>query len=152
MIKAVIDEAVIVESVAATEKSALLREVVEALVAADAVAAGDVDGLCKRLEEREAHGSTGIGKGIAVPHVKSASPGGIRLAVARVPHEIDYQAIDGQKVHTVFLLVGREDQPEEHLAVLRWISGLARNADFRRFVQGAAGAVAIRELLHEMTA
>jgi mannitol/fructose-specific phosphotransferase system IIA component (Ntr-type) len=54
-------------------------------------------------------------------------------------------------VHTVFLILAPEDRADEHLQALRWISKLARNADFRRFVLAADTAEDIRELLREMS-
>ena len=74
------------------------------------------------------------------------------MALARSQEGIEYQAIDGRSVQTLFLIVAPSDQAEAHLEALRWISTLARNADFRRFVLSAAGADEIRELLREMSA
>jgi mannitol/fructose-specific phosphotransferase system IIA component (Ntr-type) len=51
----------------------------------------------------------------------------------------------------LFLLVSPATEPEAHLQCLRWIAGLARNADFRRFLLDARDADQMRELLREMT-
>ena len=151
MISQLIDSAVILPHVNATTKLDVLREVVDALVAAgrlDAVCAGTVGDL---LAARETLGSTGIGNGIAVPHVKSDEVKELGLALARAPDGIEYAAIDGRPVQTLFLLVAPADDPEAHLQALKWVSSLARNSDFRRFVQSAAAEQDIRELLHEMS-
>jgi mannitol/fructose-specific phosphotransferase system IIA component (Ntr-type) len=55
-------------------------------------------------------------------------------------------------VHVLFLLVSPSDEPESHLQCLRWIAGLARNSDFRRFLLDAETGDAIRDLLLEMGA
>ncbi|MHC5071994.1 MAG: PTS sugar transporter subunit IIA, partial [Planctomycetota bacterium] len=60
-------------------------------------------------------------------------------------------AIDGQPVHTLFLVMGPANDPEGHLQALRWVSTLARNADFRRFVLSAETEAEIRDLLEEMS-
>ena len=51
----------------------------------------------------------------------------------------------------MFLVLSRPDQADTHLRALKWISTLARNADFRRFVLSASGADEIRDLLREMS-
>lgn len=151
MIEELIESAVILENVASAEKGPVLDEMLQALVAAGRVAADDAPQIRKRLREREALGSTGIGNGVAVPHVKTDRVSRVAMALARAPGGIEYQAIDGRAVQTLFLIVAPADQAEAHLAALRWISTLARNADFRRFVVSADGADEIRELLHEMS-
>jgi mannitol/fructose-specific phosphotransferase system IIA component (Ntr-type) len=67
-----------------------------------------------------------------------------------VPGGLEWQAIDGKPVSILFLLVSPAAEPEQHLQCLRWISTLARNADFRRFLLDAADADAMRDLLREM--
>jgi len=106
--------------------------------------------MCKRLTEREAIGSTGLGNGVAVPHLKSDEVQGVTMVLARSKAGIEWQAIDGRPVHIVFLLVSPADEPEAHLRCLRWIATLARSADFRRFLLDAADVEAMRELLREM--
>ena len=150
MIATLIDEAVILDAEAPT-KEGFLDAMLDAMVAAGRVQTADRAGIGKQLREREALGSTGIGNGIAVPHVKSGKIDQICLALARSGDGIDYQAIDGLPVHTVFLILAPVDQAESHLQALRWISSLARNGDFRRFVQSAGGEAEVRDLLREMS-
>jgi mannitol/fructose-specific phosphotransferase system IIA component (Ntr-type) len=108
--------------------------------------------VLRQLHEREALGSTGLGNGVAVPHVKQTRVAEIRLAVAISAAGIPFDAIDGRPVHIMFLVLGTKGAaPEEHLQVLRWVSGLARNADFRRFARSAGSRDALRELLTEMS-
>lgn len=152
MIEELIESAVVVECLESTDKNSALREIVQAMIAADAVAEQAADEIGRKVSAREAKGSTGIGHGIAVPHVKLADAPGLVLALARSQAGLDYQAIDGQPVHTIFFIVANEDRTEDHLAALRWVSTLARNADFRRFVLSAPGEAQIRDLLREMSA
>jgi PTS system nitrogen regulatory IIA component len=105
----------------------------------------------KKIIERENLGSTGIGNGIAVPHVKDRGIERISLVLARSNDGIDFAAVDGRDVNTVFTIFAPEDHADEHLQILRWISVLARNADFRSFVRNASGEAEIRDLLHEMS-
>jgi mannitol/fructose-specific phosphotransferase system IIA component (Ntr-type) len=151
MISALIESAVIIQSLVSSTKEGALAEMMEAMVAARRVLQKDAPPIAKQLREREVLGTTGIGNGVAVPHVKSALVAQLSLLVARSAVGIDYQAIDGKPVHTVFLIVAPADQAEQHLKALRWISTLARSADFRRFVLSAKTDADIRDLLREMS-
>jgi mannitol/fructose-specific phosphotransferase system IIA component (Ntr-type) len=151
MIAALIDSAVILDNLEAAAKEDALGSALQAAVDAGRLAKKDLTAVRKRLLEREAMGSTGIGNGIAVPHVKGKEIRQMSLVLARVPKTLNFQAIDGRPVHTIFLLLAPPDDPEAHLKLLRWISSLARNPDFRKFVVTAKDAKEIRELLHEMS-
>ena len=151
MIAALIDSAVIVESLGASSKDDVLTEMLDAAISGGRAAADDKKALRKLLADREALGSTGIGNGVAVPHVKSDRIGELGLILARSQDGIEYQAIDGRPVHTLFLLLAPKSAAEDHLAALRWVSTLARDADFRRFVMAAGDDDAIRDLLREMS-
>jgi mannitol/fructose-specific phosphotransferase system IIA component (Ntr-type) len=151
MIKQLIDAAALVGELEAKTKDAALKELLAAALAAGAFPAKAARGLAKRLADREAIGSTGLGNTVAVPHVKSDDVTKATLVLARSKKGLEWQAIDGRLVHVVFLLVSPADEPETHLQCLRWIAGLARSADFRRFLADAKDAAAMRELLREMS-
>ena len=150
MIRDLVDGASLVVDIAASTKEAALKELLAAIQGAGSFAAKVAKSLQKRIVEREAIGSTGLGNGVAVPHVKSDDIDKVALVVARSKRGLEWSAIDGRPVHIVFLLVSPADEPESHLQCLRWIAGLARNPDFRRFFMDAADAKAVRELLREM--
>jgi nitrogen PTS system EIIA component len=65
----------------------------------------DSDTLLRALRRREALGSTGVGRGIAVPHSRTPLVSQLRLAYGRLPTGLDYQAIDGKPVRHFFLIV-----------------------------------------------
>ena len=151
MFSELIKSTTIVESLAASSKPKILAEMLKAGVDAGRLAAKSIARLKKKLAERETVGSTGIGNGVAVPHVKSESVSEQCMILGRSIEGVEYQAVDGQLVHTVFLLVAPAGQAELHLQTLRWIASLARSRDFRRFVQDASGEKEIRALLDEMS-
>ncbi len=151
MIAQLIEAAPMVAELAARTKDGALKELLAAAEAAGAFPAKATKGLAKRLSEREAIGSTGLGNTVAVPHVKGDDVARTTLVLARSRPGLEWQAIDGRPVHVLFLLVSPAAEPENHLQCLRWIAGLARNADFRRFLLDARDADAMRELLREMT-
>jgi PTS system nitrogen regulatory IIA component len=150
MIGKLVDGAVLVAEIAAKNKDAALKELLGAAQANSGFPAKSQKGLQKRLTEREAIGSTGLGNGVAVPHVKSEDVKGVTLVLARSKPGIDWQAIDGRQVHIMFLLVSPAEEPEVHLRCLRWIATLARSADFRRFLLDSPSVDAMRDLLREM--
>jgi nitrogen PTS system EIIA component len=151
MIRKLVDSALILPDLQAKTKEAALKELLQAAQDGGAFAKKASAGLNKRLAERELLGSTGIGNGVAVPHVKSEDIKTLTLVLGRARKGIEYQAIDGQKTQILFLLLAPQDAAEDHLRCLRWISGLARSADFRRFFIDVADAKGIRELLLEMS-
>lgn len=150
MLKDLIDAALIIENVKATSKEEVLDEIIKAAVKAKMIPARKFAAVRKILQEREALGSTGIGNGVAVPHVKADEITKTNMILSRSAAGIPYSAVDGKDVHTLFMLLAPKDAVAEHLQALRWISTLARSSDFRRFVGNASGEAEIRDLLHEM--
>lgn len=150
MIAKLVDAAAVIGELEATNKDAALKELLAAAGASGAFGATVHKALHKRLVEREAIGSTGLGNGVAVPHVKGDNVTRPVLVVARCRRGLEWQAIDGRAVQILFFLVSPAADPEVHLQCLRWIAGLARNADFRRFLLDAPSADAMRELLREL--
>ncbi|MEO0481725.1 MAG: PTS sugar transporter subunit IIA [Planctomycetota bacterium] len=134
----------------ATDKPTTLRELLGVLIDGGGVDAKDRDSILESLEERERKGSTGIGNGFAVPHVKADVTERPEIVLARSVDGLDYAAVDGRPVHVFFLIVSPVAQADQHLEVLRWVSTLARNADFRRFALAASDADSLRDLLVEM--
>ena len=150
MIGPIVESAGLVAELAAANKDAALKELLAAAKATGSFADKTSKAMLKRLQEREALGSTGLGNGVAVPHVKSDGVDRVVLVLGRSKAGLDWQAIDGRPVHVLFLLVSPADEPEMHLQCLRWIATLARNPDFRRFLLDADDAGAMRDLLREM--
>lgn len=146
-----IDRVLIRERLDADSKETALSEILAVLSEHSVVDEASLAGLRKLIDERESRGSTGIGNGFAVPHVKVDAVSRPEVVLARSVDGLEYGAIDGRPVHMLFLIVSPTDQQEEHLAVLRWVSGLARQSDFRRFALAADSADALRDLLVEMT-
>ena len=150
MIGKLVDSAVLVAEIAAKNKDGALKELLAVAQTSGGFAAKSQKTMGKRLLDREAIGSTGLGNGVAVPHVKGDEAGVVTMVLARSKAGIEWQAIDGRPVHIVFLLVSPASEPETHLRCLRWIATLARSSDFRRFLLDAADVAAMRELLREM--
>jgi mannitol/fructose-specific phosphotransferase system IIA component (Ntr-type) len=101
------------------------------------------------LAARESRGSTGFGRGIAIPHAKI---GGLRKhagVVARSVEGFDFRAIDGEPVHVLVMLISPESRTEDHLEALRWLSLVARDPDFTSFIRQARTAEDMLVVLQE---
>jgi mannitol/fructose-specific phosphotransferase system IIA component (Ntr-type) len=133
----------------AMNKEEAIREMVKALVNAGDVAADEFESIVKAIMKREELGSTGIGRGVAVPHTKH--PSGERLigTVAVSPLGVDFASLDGEVVHLFFLLVSPPDRPGDHLRALENISRQLRDDTFCRFLKQAKSAADIQQLLSE---
>jgi len=104
----------------------ILRELVGLLGIDDASA----ETLLRALERRESLGSTGVGRGIAIPHCRSAVVDRLRLAYGHHAEGIPYQAIDGLPVRDFFLIVAPPDEGVNlYLPVLGRIAQFAKDPD-----------------------
>jgi len=135
--------------VEAGTKEGVIREMAQALVDAGRIAAADLDGICKAIMKREDLGSTGIGRGVAVPHTKHPSVNRLVGTVAVSPRGIDFESLDGEPVQLFFLLVSPPDRPGDHLRALENISRQLRDESFCRLLKAAKQPVEIQQLLEE---
>jgi len=83
--------------------------------------------VLEALKKRESIGSTGIGKGIAIPHTRSVVLDDVYLVVGRSKEGVDFQALDGKPVHLFFLLCAPPQDPgTRYLITLGMIANIAR--------------------------
>src|SRR5215207_3780710 len=144
-----INVAAIKSDIGAPDKPTVIRELVESLSSAGAIAAEQVEGIVAAIMKREDLGSTGIGRGVAVPHTKHPSVQRLVGTVAVSGEGIDFNSLDGEKVQLFFLLISPPDRPGDHLRALENISRQLRDEMFCRFLKQAKTANDIRQLLEE---
>jgi len=133
----------------ADDKEGVIREMVQALVEAGRIRAADYESIVKAILSREELGSTGIGRGVAVPHTKHPSVDRLVGSVAISREGVDFDALDGEKVNLFFLLISPQDRPGDHLRALENIARQLRDETFCRFLKQAKSAEDIRQLLEE---
>jgi nitrogen PTS system EIIA component len=136
----------VVPSLKAKTKKQLLQEL--------ASRAGRLTGLPERgifdvLLQRERLGSTGLGQGIAIPHGKIAGLKGIVGIFARLAEPIDFDAVDGEPVDIVFLLLAPEGAGADHLKALARISRLLRAGSAVEKLRVSKDAAALYAVLTE---
>ena len=139
----------IIPDMDAMDKGDAIKELVSALAEGGAIKRNQRAQVLEALMKREELGSTGIGKGIAVPHARNVSVKSSIGAFGRSSRGIEFGSIDGQPVHLLFLLVSPPDEAEEHIRALKKISLLAKDDDMCRFLERAAGCEEIAQLLAE---
>ena len=141
-------EAILAE-LAAVDKEGAIREMVQALCKAGKVEPGEFESIVKAILKREELGSTGIGRGVAVPHTKHPSVDRLMGTVAVSGPGVDFASLDGEVVHLFFLLVSPPDRPGDHLRALENISRQLRDDTFCRFLKQAKTIEDIQQLLNE---
>ena len=139
----------IVADLKSTERDGAIRELVEALAAAKAIAAKDVDTIVKEIIDREKHGSTGFGKGVAVPHAKHTAVKKRVGTIGRSAAGIDFAALDQAPVYSVVLLLSPVSNPDGHLQAMENIFRNLQHDTFRRFLRQAGTTREIVDLLEE---
>ncbi|BDI59812.1 PTS sugar transporter subunit IIA [Qipengyuania nanhaisediminis] len=107
----------------------------------------DADAICEGLEQREALGSTGFGRGIAIPHCRSSAVNRPTMALLALEHPVDFKAADAIPVSIVFGLVSPEDAGATHLHALAAISRLSRDETMLSALNDAPDAEALYALL-----
>ena len=144
----IVDQAIVPELVAG-DRDGVLRELVSSLAGAGALEASAIDEVVAALIKREQNGSTGFGKGVAVPHVKHAKVSRMAGTIGRSTAGIDFAALDHQPVYSVVLLLSPEAQPQQHLQAMNIVFSNLQKDVFRRFLRQSSSREAIVELLDE---
>ena len=139
----------IVPDLRATTKEAVIREMVESLRAAGYFKAGEPEDIIKAILKRELLGSTGIGRGVAIPHTKHNSADRLIGTVSLSKSGVGFESLDGEPVHVFVLLISPLDQPGIHLRALEYVSRRLRDDGFVRSLRQATSREAIWNLLDE---
>ena len=133
----------------ATDKQGVIREMVQSILDAGGVKKEDYEGIVKAILKREELGSTGIGRGIAVPHTKHPSVKRLVGCVAVNADGIDFDSLDCETVQLFFLLISPPDCPGDHLRALEHITRQLKDDTFCRFLKQAKTKEDVLSLLAE---
>jgi PTS system nitrogen regulatory IIA component len=99
------------------------------------------------LMQREKLGSTGVGNGIAIPHGKLAKLGRLFGLFARLDRPVEFEALDGQPVDLIFLLLAPETAGADHLKALARVARLLRDSEVARKLRESRDSEAIYAVL-----
>ncbi|MFN7020117.1 MAG: PTS sugar transporter subunit IIA [Phycisphaerales bacterium] len=148
----IVAQGAIIPKLAGNQRDDAVAELVGALISSGAADASLRDELITRVLDREKRGSTGFGKGIAVPHVKHKSVKTMAAAIGLSPTGVEFNSLDRQPVFSIFLLLSPEHDPESHLRAMEVIFNSLGNETFRRFLRQAQSVEDVRTLLEEADA
>ncbi len=127
----------------------VIRELVEALVKTKAIKASDKNEIIEQIIERECQGSTGIGKGIAVPHIKHPGVTSITGTIGCSEEGVEFNSLDKAPVFSVLLLISPPSNPDQHLEAMEKLFSHLQKDMFRKFLRQAESQEEIAELLKE---
>ena len=130
---------------AATTKEDAIAELADVLKDADEI--NDLGKYLDHVREREHLQTTGIGHGIALPHARSDAVDELFLVFGRSQQGIEFEAIDGQPVHLVFLVGTPTESLGTYLKLLAHLSLLLHPASFREELMKATSAEHVQRLL-----
>lgn len=133
----------------ATDKEGVIREMVQSLLDAGGIPKDEYEDIVKHIIKREELGSTGIGRGIAVPHTKHPSIEKLVGTIAVSHDGIDFDSLDCEKVNLFFLIISPLERPGEHLKALEHITRQLKDDAFCRFLKQAKEKSDILTLIEE---
>lgn len=145
----IIPEGGILDDLKSVQKEDVIKEMVAALVKSGKIEEATSKKVIKALMDREELGSTGIGAGVAVPHAKHDSITDLVGAFGRSKKGINFDALDGEPVHVLFLLLSSKSASGAHLEALAYISRLVRDEKFVKFLRDTKDVAGVRDLLAE---
>lgn len=139
-------------SLEAIDRDGVINELVDSLVSAGALPDAVAQEIIAALIKREKNGSTGFGKGVAVPHAKHAKVPNLVCAIGLSSAGINFNALDHKPVYSVFLLLSPLGQDQAHLQAMEVIFRSLNKDIFRRFLRQSDTREKVVELLDETDA
>lgn len=131
----------------AEDKGGAVREIAEVLAASGKVS--NKEKFMTDILERESLGSTGIGHKVAIPHARTEAVKGFVIGFGKSSPGIDFNALDGEKVHLVFLMGADPRELNLYLRVLAELSKLLMNSAFREALEAATEADQVLEIVRQ---
>lgn len=131
------------------DKEQVIRAMATALLESGKITEDQHESIVEAVLKREELGSTGIGRGVAVPHTKHPSVEELVGTVAVSEEGVDFDSLDGEKVHLLFLLISPPDRPGDHLRALENISRQLRDDTFCSFLKQSKTPDDVWQLLEE---
>ena len=144
-----LDADAVIPDVKARSKKQLLQT-----ISGYAARFADIDAtqIFESLLQREKLGSTGLGHGVAIPHGKFPGLDRVHGLFARLSTPVDYDAVDGEPVDLVFLLMAPENAGADHLKALARVSRLFRDPSITGKLRGTSNAKGLYAILTEPSA
>ena len=140
----------IIPNLQAKDRNGAITELVLSLNKAGCLGKEDCEKIIKAVKKREDEASTGMGKGVAIPHIKHPAVKDVIAAVGQSSGGIDFSSLDKQPVYSVILLISPVDNPDKHLQAMEVIFKCLQHDRFRKFLRQSQSAKQIMELFKEV--
>jgi nitrogen PTS system EIIA component len=142
----------IIATLQSTERDGVIGELVQSLVASGSIDQSSVEEVTAAIVKREKNGSTGFGKGVAVPHVKHPKVKKLAGTVGLSSAGVDFAALDHKPVHTVFMLLSPVGADQQHLAAMEVVFRSLNKDLFRKFLKQSTTREQVEDLLRDTDA
>ena len=139
----------IVPELKAGDRDSAIEELVSALEKAGRLGKENSKNIVKAMIKRENEASTGMGKGVAVPHVKHKAVKEVVAVIGKSSAGIDFSALDKLPVYSIILLVSPLDEPDMHLQAMENVFRNLQQEKFRKWLRQSQAAEEIKELLKD---
>jgi len=133
----------------ARDRDRAIAEIVSSLDKAGKLGKGKCKEITRAVIKREKEASTGMGKGVALPHVKHKLVKDVIAAIGLSSAGIDFSALDKQPVYSVILLISPADEPDKHLQAMENVFRHLQQEKFRKFLRQCRSPAQIEDLLRE---
>ena len=138
-----------VPALQAADRDGVIVELISLLEQAGRLGKAQSKEIQKEVIKREKEASTGMGKGVAVPHVKHKGVKDVVAAIGLSSVGIDFSALDKQPVYSVILLVSPSDNPDRHLQAMESVFTHLQREKFRKFLKQCHTPEQIKDLVLE---
>ena len=132
-----------------TDRDGVIAELVNAIDKSGRLGDSNREEITKSVIKRENEASTGMGKGVAIPHVKHDSIKEVIAAIGQSSSGIDFRSLDKQPVYSVILLLSPNDDPDKHLKAIENIFQHLQKEKFRKFLRQCQSSEQIQDLIVE---
>jgi len=133
----------------AADRDGAIAELVSSLDKAGKLGKSNGKAITRAVIKRENEASTGMGKGVAVPHVNHKVVKDVVAVIGQSGAGIDFSALDKQPVYSVILLISPASEPDKHLQAMETIFRNLQHEKFRSFLRQCRSAEQIKDLLRE---
>ena len=140
----------IIPELKAKSRNGVITELVSALDKTGRLGKNNSKEIIKAVIKREKEASTGMGKGVAVPHVKHKAVKDVVATIGQSSIGIDFSSLDKKLVYSVILLISPTDDPDRHLQAMEYVFKYLQDEKFRKFLRQSKTAEEIEDLLTEV--
>jgi len=133
----------------ADDRDGAIEELVAVLEKAGRIGKGKAKTITRAVIKRENEASTGMGRGVAIPHIKHPAVKQIVGTIGQSSKGIDFAALDKQPVYSIILLISPSDDPDKHLQAMESIFKHLQNEKFRKFLRQSEQVEQVADLVKE---